>query len=32
MLRIYAPRDTDFSGVGLIPDDRLPKIERVVCE
>lgn len=32
MLRIYAPRDTDSLGVGLIPADRLPKIERVVCE
>ncbi len=32
MLRIYAPRDTDSSGIGLVPDDRLPKIERVACE
>ncbi len=32
MLRIYAPRDTDSLGIGLVPDDRLPKIERVACE
>ena len=32
MLRIYAPRDTNSLGIGLVPDDRLPKIERVACE
>ncbi|HEX2448913.1 MAG TPA: DUF1214 domain-containing protein [Methyloceanibacter sp.] len=32
MLRIYSPRETDGSGIGLIPGDRLPKIERVSCE
>ena len=32
MLRIYSPRETDASGIGLIPGDRLPKIERTVCE
>jgi hypothetical protein len=31
MLRIYSPRDIDVSGVGQIPDDRLPKIERKSC-
>ena len=25
MLRIYSPRETDSSGIGQIPDDRLPK-------
>ncbi len=32
LLRIYSPRDTDASGIGLIPNDRLPKIERTSCE
>jgi hypothetical protein len=32
LLRIYSPRDTDSSGIGLIPDERLPKIERKACE
>ena len=32
MLRIYSPRETDASGIGLIPGERLPKIERVACE
>jgi len=32
LLRIYSPRDTNASGIGLIPDDRLPKIERKSCE
>lgn len=32
LLRIYNPRETDSSGVGLIPNDRLPKIERKACE
>ena len=31
MLRIYGPRETDSSGIGQIPDDRLPKIERKAC-
>jgi hypothetical protein len=31
MLRIYGPRETDSSGIGQIPDDRLPKIERKTC-
>ena len=32
LLRIYSPRETDGSGIGLIPGDRLPKIERKSCE
>ncbi len=32
MLRIYGPRDTDAAGMGRIPDERLPKIERKSCE
>ena len=32
LLRIYNPRETDASGVGLVPGDRLPKIERKECE
>ncbi|MGA7456257.1 MAG: DUF1214 domain-containing protein [Methyloceanibacter sp.] len=32
LLRIYSPRETDGSGIGLIPGDRLPKIERTGCE
>jgi hypothetical protein len=32
LLRIYSPRETDSSGIGLVPDDRLPKIERKECE
>jgi hypothetical protein len=32
MLRIYSPRETDSLGIGLVPDDRLPKIERLSCE
>lgn len=32
MLRIYGPRETDASGIGKIPDDRLPKIERKACD
>ncbi|MGC1180249.1 MAG: DUF1214 domain-containing protein [Methyloceanibacter sp.] len=31
MLRIYGPRETDSTGIGQIPDDRLPKIERKAC-
>jgi hypothetical protein len=31
MMRIYGPRQTDASGIGQIPDDRLPKIERKAC-
>ncbi|MGB6388748.1 MAG: DUF1214 domain-containing protein [Methyloceanibacter sp.] len=31
MLRIYGPRETDSSGIGQIPNDRLPKIERKAC-
>jgi hypothetical protein len=31
MLRVYGPRDTDSTGIGQIPDDRLPKIERKSC-
>jgi hypothetical protein len=31
MLRIYGPRETDSSGIGQVPDDRLPKIERKAC-
>jgi hypothetical protein len=32
MLRVYNPRETDAAGVGLIPEERLPKIERKSCE
>jgi hypothetical protein len=32
LLRIYNPRDTDASGIGLVPGERLPKIERKSCE
>jgi hypothetical protein len=32
MLRVYGPRETDASGVGLVPNERLPKIERISCE
>jgi hypothetical protein len=32
LLRIYNPRETDSSGIGMIPNDRLPKIERKACE
>lgn len=32
VLRVYGARDTDISGIGQIPYDRLPKIERVRCE
>jgi hypothetical protein len=32
MLRVYNPRETDASGVGRVPDERLPKIERKACE
>jgi len=32
VLRIYGARDTDIRGIGQIPLERLPKIERVRCE
>ncbi len=32
MLRIYGPRETNSAGIGLVPNDRLPKIERLSCE
>ena len=32
MLRIYGPRETDSVGIGLVANDRLPKIERLSCE
>lgn len=32
VLRVYGSRDTDINGIGQIPADRLPKIERVRCE
>jgi hypothetical protein len=32
MLRVYNPRETDAAGVGLVPGERLPKIERKSCE
>jgi hypothetical protein len=32
MLRVYGSRDTDISGIGQVPADRLPKIERQRCE
>jgi hypothetical protein len=31
-LRVYSPRDTDASGIGLVPDQQLPTIERKTCE
>jgi hypothetical protein len=31
MLRIYNPRETDASGIGRVPSERLPKIERKSC-
>jgi hypothetical protein len=32
VLRVYGSRDTDISGIGQIPPDRLPKVERIRCE
>jgi hypothetical protein len=32
LLRIYSPRETDSLGIGLVPPERLPKIERKSCE
>jgi hypothetical protein len=32
VLRVYGSRDTDISGIGQIPADRLPKVERTRCE
>ena len=32
VLRVYGARDTDISGIGQIPADRVPKIERIRCE
>ncbi len=32
VLRVYGARDTDISGIGQIPSDRLPKVERIQCE
>lgn len=32
VLRVYGSRDTDISGIGQIPYERLPKIERIRCE
>ena len=32
MLRVYGPRETDSEGIGDIPDERLPSIERVSCD
>ena len=32
VLRVYGSRDTDISGTGLVPPERLPKIERIRCE
>ena len=32
LLRIYSPRETDGSGIGLILGERLPKVERKACE
>ena len=31
MLRVYGPRETDSDGIGQIPAERLPKIERIAC-
>lgn len=32
LLRVYGPRVTDASGIGQIPAENLPKIERLRCE
>lgn len=32
VLRIYGARDTDISGIGQIPAESLPTIERIQCE
>lgn len=32
MVRIYSPRETDATGIGLVAGERLPKIERQSCE
>jgi len=32
VLRVYGSRDTDISGTGQVPPERLPKIERIRCE
>jgi hypothetical protein len=32
MLRVFGPRETNAAGVGWVPDERLPKIERKTCE
>jgi hypothetical protein len=31
MLRIYGLRETDADGVGVVPPERLPRIERKTC-
>ena len=31
LLRVYSPRETDSDGIGQIPPERLPRIERVAC-
>ena len=31
LLRVYGPRESDSDGVGRVPDERLPKIDRVQC-
>ncbi len=30
-LRVYGPRQTDSDGIGQVPDNRLPRIERLSC-
>jgi hypothetical protein len=32
VLRVYGSRDTDIGGIGQVPHERLPKIERIRCE
>ena len=31
LLRIYGPRETDSDGIGKIPEEQLPRIDRVQC-
>jgi hypothetical protein len=32
VLRVFGPRETDSSGIGFVPTERLPKIERKACD
>jgi hypothetical protein len=31
LLRVYGPRESDSDGIGQIPDERLPQIDRIQC-